>query len=145
MPVRLLFLSASRRIQRQTEHLSLAVGSYTPSMQEFPPTLIAPSPPSSDSPHIPTILVDSPSACLSESGELIRSGIAPSSLIPLGSLLTPSGALDSDSATQEKVKSLREKGRSLFKCVGVGAMDVSIARLVVEEAERRGMGTRVPF
>ncbi|BGP32448.1 hypothetical protein JCM10296v2_004229 [Rhodotorula toruloides] len=121
-----------------------AIGSYTPSMQEFPPALVAPFS-SSDSPHIPTIFVDSPSACLSESGELIVSRISPSSLVPLGSLLSADGTLSPDSATQEKLRMLREKGRSLFKCVGVGGMDVSIARLVVEEAEKSGLGTRVPF
>ncbi|BGP02352.1 hypothetical protein NBRC10513v2_006000 [Rhodotorula toruloides] len=123
-----------------------AIGSYTPSMREFPPALIAPhTSSSSDSPHIPTILVDSPSACLSESGELITSRISPSSLIPLGSLLSADGTLSPSPATQEKLEQLREKGRSLFKCVGVGGMDVGIARLVVEQAERMGLGTRVPF
>ncbi|BGO91750.1 hypothetical protein NBRC10512_006232 [Rhodotorula toruloides] len=124
-----------------------AIGSYTPSMQEFPPALIAPltSSSTSDSPHIPTILVDSPSACLSESGELIHARISPFSLIPLGSLLSADGTLSPSSTTREKLARLREKGRSLFKCVGVGGMDVSIARLVVEEAERRGLGTRMPF
>ncbi|BGP25001.1 ornithine cyclodeaminase [Rhodotorula toruloides] len=125
-----------------------AIGSYTPSMLEFPPALIAPLSPSSatsNSPRIPTILVDSPSACLSESGELIASHIPSTSLISLGSLLCPSGTLRTDPATREKVTRLREEGRSLYKSVGVGGMDVSIARVVVDEAERRGLGMRVPF
>ncbi|GAA5924977.1 hypothetical protein JCM10213_000493 [Rhodosporidiobolus nylandii] len=45
----------------------------------------------------------------------------------------------------ETLASLEAKGRSLLKCIGVGGMDVAVTRMVVEEAENRGVGTRVPF
>ena len=37
------------------------------------------------------------------------------------------------------------EGMSLFKCVGLGGMDVAITELIVREATERGMGTRVPY
>ncbi|KAI5476288.1 hypothetical protein MNV49_007927 [Pseudohyphozyma bogoriensis] len=40
---------------------------------------------------------------------------------------------------------LRKNGRSLFKCVGVGGMDVAITGLVVEMAKSMGVGTAVPY
>ncbi|GAA5921761.1 hypothetical protein JCM3775_001807 [Rhodotorula graminis] len=123
-----------------------AIGSYTPLMREFPPSLIAPSPASPSAPHIPTLLVDSAPACLAEAGELIAAHVTATQLVEVGTLLDPaSGGLREDDETRERVEQLRSGGRSLFKCVGVGGMDVAITRLVVDEAERRGLGTRVPF
>ncbi|GAA5981730.1 hypothetical protein JCM11641_004228 [Rhodosporidiobolus odoratus] len=127
---------------RDNVHIN-AIGSYTPVMFEFPPTLIAPS--SDSGPLIPTILVDSRSACLSESGELIAAQILPTSITEIGSLFNGNGVIKQDKETQDKLKQLRAKGRSLFKCVGVGGMDVAITRLMVEEAEKRGVGTVVDF
>ncbi|BGP16594.1 hypothetical protein JCM10213v2_004596 [Rhodosporidiobolus nylandii] len=120
-----------------------AIGSYTPAMLEFPPSLISPS--SEPSPAIPFILVDSAPACLSEAGELIASGISSTNIVEIGTLLDPEASVKADGVTREKLASLRQNGRSLFKCVGVGGMDVAITRMVVEEAENRGVGTRVPF
>lgn len=115
-------------------------------MREFPPALIAPSPSSPTAPHIPTLLVDSAPACLAEAGELIAAHVTAAQLVEIGALLDPaSGDLREDSETSERVKQLRSSGRSLFKCVGVGGMDVAITRLVVDEAERRGLGERLPF
>ncbi|GAA5919506.1 hypothetical protein JCM1841_002241 [Sporobolomyces salmonicolor] len=121
-----------------------AIGSYTPSMREFAPSLVSPStaPPSV---RIPTILVDSSPACLAEAGELIAAEISPSDVIEIGSLLDGGGELKDDGETKTNLERLRQSGRSLFKCVGVGGMDVGITRLVIEEAERRGVGTKVPF
>ncbi|GAA6028430.1 hypothetical protein JCM8097_007026 [Rhodosporidiobolus ruineniae] len=128
---------------KENVHIN-AIGSYKPTMFEFPPSLISPSA-SPDGPKIPTILVDSAEACLSESGELIAAQIAHSSILEIGTLLDGEGAVKTDAETQKKFRELRKKGRSLFKCVGVGGMDVAITRLVVEEGEKRGVGTRVPF
>ncbi|GAA5820532.1 hypothetical protein JCM11251_003035 [Rhodosporidiobolus azoricus] len=133
---------------KENVHIT-AIGSYQPHMFEFPPSLIAPpsasSPSSASSPKIPTILVDSLAACLSESGELIASGIRASNIVEIGALLDEEGEVKEDEETKVLLGRLRERGRSLFKCVGVGGMDVAITRLVVEEAEKRGVGVRVPF
>lgn len=117
-----------------------AIGSYTPQMQEFPPALIAPS--SSKPAPIPRILVDSRSAVAAESGEVIASGIKPEDLIELGDLLTAEGELVKGAI---ETAGLRKGGRSLFKCVGVGAMDVSLTHLVVRLARELGVGTLVDF
>ncbi|GAA6020933.1 hypothetical protein JCM10207_003191 [Rhodosporidiobolus poonsookiae] len=126
-------------------HLN-CIGSYTPSMFEFPPALVAPEPASPSAPHIPTILTDYASASLAEAGELISSKISPSSLIEIGTLIDlQTGKLKDDAQTKETVAQLRQKGRSLFKCVGVGGMDVAIADFVAKEAAKRGLGSVVDF
>ena len=63
-------------------------------------------------------------------------------LIELGELFDPTtgGLLDRDVLAR-----LRQNDVSLFKCVGIGGMDVAITRLVVDEAEKRGLGSVVPF
>ncbi|GAA5883911.1 hypothetical protein JCM3774_003049 [Rhodotorula dairenensis] len=124
-----------------------AIGSYTPAMFEFPPALVAASSaPSGPSPRIPHILVDSRSACLAESGELIAAHVTPDRLVELGELFDPlTGVLNVDKDARQLLANLRPNAISLFKCVGIGGMDVAITRLVVEEAEKRGLGTVVPF
>ncbi|GAA5893583.1 uncharacterized protein JCM6883_003568 [Sporobolomyces salmoneus] len=119
-----------------------AIGSYTPSMFEFPPSLISPS-----TAQIPTILVDSREACLHEAGELIESGIKGEKLIEIGELCDADGKLKQDAETRVKLGRLRrpEGERSLFKCVGVGAMDGAVTRLVVQVAKERGLGKLVDF
>lgn len=126
-----------------------AIGSYTPTMFEFPPTLISASSSGDDgtSSRIPTILVDSRAACLHEAGELIAAGIGPEDLIEIGELCDERGQLKADTETAAKVDRLRRGSRkqTLFKCVGVGSMDVAVTRLVVEAARKRGLGTSVDF
>ncbi|SCV71908.1 BQ2448_4602 [Microbotryum intermedium] len=120
-----------------------AIGSYMPSMHEFPASLISPS--STPTP-IPYIVVDSRSACLSEAGELITARIASENCIELGQVVdvlgNPLTAEASDLVA--KLKSGQD-GKSLFKCVGVGGMDVGITALMVEMAEQLGVGVKVPF
>jgi ornithine cyclodeaminase len=117
-------------------------------MLEFPPSLISPTSTVGDSePKIPTILVDSREACLNEAGELIAARIEKGNLIEIGELCKEDGTLREDAATEEKLSRLRAGPgrRSLFKCVGVGAMDVAVTKLVVDEAIKQGRGTLVDF
>lgn len=109
-------------------------------MIDFPPSLIAPSP--SLGPHIPTILVDSRIATLSEAGELLASGIDSSNLIEIGELVDAFGKAKEAVALNAR---LRKGGMSLFKCVGVGGMDSAIAKLVLEEAEKQNIGVLVEY
>lgn len=112
-------------------------------MFEFPPDLISTSSPSSAA-RIPHILVDSRSACLAESGELIAAHMTGDRLVELGEVFDPrtTGGVRDDVGALAR---LRQNGVSLFKCVGIGGMDVAITRLVVDEAEKRGLGSVVPF
>ncbi|GAA5925507.1 uncharacterized protein JCM15063_005043 [Sporobolomyces koalae] len=124
-----------------------AIGSYKPTMFEFPPALISPDSLGS-SERIPTILVDSKEACLHEAGELIASGITADKLIEIGSLCDESGSLRTDhEPTRVALKRLKgsPEAKSLFKCVGVGAMDVAITRAIVEKAVERRYGHEVAF
>lgn len=90
---------------------------------------------------IPTILVDSREACLAEAGELITAGIAPESLIELGDVVDVVG----DRISTFDEFGLRREGRSLFKAVGIGGMDVAISELIFSMATNMGLGTRVDF
>jgi ornithine cyclodeaminase len=113
-------------------------------MQEFPPELLVPKryQSSSKAPRISRILVDSRSACLAEAGELIAAGIEPSCLVELGEVVRANGAKDEDALKRAQ---LRSTGFSLFKCVGVGGMDVAVTDLVVTLAQERGIGTNVEY
>lgn len=109
-------------------------------MQEFPPELVASrdtATPSND-PHIPRILVDSRSACLAEAGELIAAGTKSSSLVELGEVVTANGDVDEEALARAQ---LRGTKLSLFKCVGVGGMDVAVTDMIVRLAEEQGIGT----
>lgn len=117
------------------------VGSYKPTMQEFPPELIAPGRDAhSATPHIPRVLVDSRSACLAEAGELIAADIKSDHIIELGDIVNSAGQVEEEALERAQ---LRATGYSLFKCVGVGGMDVAITNLVVQIAQDRGIGTLV--
>lgn len=108
-------------------------------MLEFPPALLSQSP----SPHLttPMILVDSREACLAEAGELIAAKIPASSLVELGEAVDLKGA----PIAEFEQLGLRRNNMSLFKCVGIGAMDVAITALMVELAGQLGVGTVIPF
>ena len=119
-------------------------------MFEFPPDLISTSSSSSSSSsspaRIPHVLVDSRSACLAESGELIAAHMTGDRLVELGELFDPAATGGAaDDVDVAAVAKLRQNGVSLFKCVGIGGMDVAITRLVVDETEKRGLGSVVPF
>ena len=107
---------------RPGAHLNL-VGSYTPQMMEVETSLIQ---------RAGLLMVDSRSACMLEAGEFIAAGVRPEDLREVGELVgtgseTPPRDLSADKIT-------------IFKSVGLGVQDVVIAKLVVDIAERRGVG-----
>lgn len=109
------------------------VGSYKPHMQEFPPELIG------RDKAVPRVVVDSRSACLAEAGEIIASGIAAEDLIELGTLV------DKDGKPGDSLSTLTGARQTLFKSVGVGAMDVAIAHTVHELARALQVGQDLIF
>lgn len=111
-------------------------------MFEFPPSLISPS---SSSTPIPKILVDSTIATMSEAGELIAAKITPREIVEIGEMVDEKGEILVGGEGDRLKKELRIKGMSLFKCVGVGSMDVSIAELVYNRAVELGIGTIVDY
>ena len=133
-PVRAVILKAiALPLTRRT-----TVGSYKPDMHEFPASLIAPS-----SGRVKRILVDSRSACLAEAGEIISSGIArvPENLVEIGSVVDAEGRAN---AHCDEFRS-GSGGVTLFKSVGVGAMDVAIATLVFESAHALRLGMDIDY
>lgn len=94
------------------------IGSYKPNMREIDAdTLLSGS----------TILVDSKEACLQEAGELILAQVKESQLTEIGEL----------SATQPL------QGTTVFKCVGMGIMDLAIGSELLDLAEQQGLGVAI--
>ncbi|PYH83136.1 NAD(P)-binding protein [Aspergillus uvarum CBS 121591] len=103
------------------------IGSYKPPMHEIDTeTLLS---------GRGKIYVDSKSACLEESGELITAKVTESQLTEMGDLLRElgsSGAIE-----------IPEGANVVYKCVGMGLMDLVIGKKVLEVASAGGLGTHV--
>lgn len=100
------------------------IGSYKPHMQEIDSRTLL-------SGANGTIYVDSVEACMEEAGELIMAKVDERQLVELGEL---------DSST---TSILERDGNVVFKCVGMGIMDLVIARSLLGMARQQGLGTVV--
>lgn len=98
------------------------IGSYKPHMQEIDTETLM----TGDG----VVYVDSKAACLVESGELIRAGVTESQLVEVGEVYSGSRAVHSN-------------GNLVFKCVGMGIMDLTIAQKVLDVAVEKGLGMHV--
>jgi ornithine cyclodeaminase/alanine dehydrogenase-like protein (mu-crystallin family) len=103
----------------KTVYVSL-IGSYKPHMVEVEPALLKV--------EGVTVVVDSVDACLAEAGELIQGGLGREDVIELGSVLEKGEAVT---------------GLCVFKCVGMGVMDLVAGRGTMRIAEQRGLGVKV--
>ncbi|KAJ5495880.1 hypothetical protein N7539_000996 [Penicillium diatomitis] len=103
------------------------IGSYTPEMHEIDTeTLLSGG---------GKIYVDSRSACLEEAGELITAGITEQQLTEMGDLLSelgPSESLDVPAGANV-----------IFKCVGMGLMDLVVGKKTLEVGKTLGLGVHV--
>jgi ornithine cyclodeaminase/alanine dehydrogenase-like protein (mu-crystallin family) len=107
--------------KERKRYISL-IGSYKPNMQEVTKeTLLAGD----------FLVVDSREACLSEAGELIMGGIKGKDVVELGDLI----------AERERFH-IGEKG-IVFKCVGMGIMDVAIGKELLNLARQKKLGIEV--
>lgn len=98
------------------------IGSYKPHMQEIDTdTLLS---------GAGVVYVDSKEACLIESGELIRAGVTPDQLIEIGEVYAGS-------------QSVNPTNSVVFKCVGMGIMDLTIAQKVLDVAAEKRLGMQV--
>ncbi|KAI1628295.1 ornithine cyclodeaminase [Exophiala viscosa] len=103
-------------LDSKPRYISL-IGSYKPVMQEVDSeTLLSGQ-------HI---YCDTKEGCLAESGELIRAKVTEDQLIELGELLDD--------------KSLTPNGNLVFKCVGLGIMDLVMAGELIQMAQEKGVG-----
>jgi len=106
---------------------------------------------------VPKILVDSREACAKESGEIIDAGLGGDELVELGELVRflDDGKVDQSPCElgapwhqravidSQRVDALRSGEVTMFKSVGVGAMDAAIACAVVDKASEMGIGIGV--
>jgi ornithine cyclodeaminase len=100
------------------------IGSYKPHMQEIDgQTLLSGG---------SKVYVDSREACLHESGEIIRANVKADQLIELG---------ECDPNQKEVVVPAGEN--VVFKCVGMGIMDLVIAQTLLDIAAAEGIGSVV--
>ncbi|KAL1982387.1 hypothetical protein VTN96DRAFT_1357 [Rasamsonia emersonii] len=104
------------------------IGSYKPHMQEVDTeTLLSGG---------GRVYVDSKEACLEESGELIRAGVREEQLVEIGELFAGGKTVTVTPSPGENV---------VFKCVGMGIMDLVVAKTLLSMAGELGIGTRVEF
>ena len=80
-------------------------------------------------------MVDSRSACILEAGELIAAGVLPKDMREVGEL---AGA-----DLEGPLPDVSDERITIFKSVGLGAQDVAITKLVVDLAEKRGVGFKL--
>ncbi|KAJ5125717.1 NAD(P)-binding protein [Penicillium atrosanguineum] len=117
--------SALKSVPKQ-RFISL-IGSYKPHMHEIDSeTLLSGG---------GKIYVDSKSACMEESGELNTAKVTEDQLIEMGDLLgelSPEQALD-----------IPDGCNIIYKCVGMGLMDLVVGKKVLDVGKEEGLGTNV--
>lgn len=98
-----------------------AIGSYKPHMHEIDTeTLLSGG----------QVFVDSKDACLQESGELITANVNPGQLVEIGKFLSDAHEVPLT-------------GNVIFKCVGMGIMDLVVSRSLLEIARKAAVGQTV--
>lgn len=103
------------------------IGSYKPHMQEIDAQTVL----SGDEGRI---YVDTKEGCLAEAGELIMAGVEEGQLVEVGELEDGDGQGDT---------ALKDQGNVIFKCVGLGIMDVFMAGELLEMARHKGLGFEI--
>ncbi|EFX06687.1 shikimate 5-dehydrogenase [Grosmannia clavigera kw1407] len=129
-----------------------AIGSYKLDMQELDPVLlhtiatddIFPAsyrPPTAIDVTGSTIVVDSRDACAVEAGELVKADLPDGHLLETGELLHMRSTL---SALEDRqLAAWLCDGNVVYKSVGIGIMDLSIGRALLELGAARGVGTTI--
>lgn len=104
------------------------IGSFQPSMHEIDTdTLLSGG---------GKVYVDSKSACLEEAGELITAGLGEDDLVEMGDIL---GAKD----IVETVVDVPHKCNVIYKCVGIGLMDLVVGKKLLDVGVQMGLGTHI--
>ncbi len=100
------------------------IGSYKPHMHEIDTdTLLSAE----------LLCVDSADACLAEAGEIIDAKLGKEQLVEIGSRVE-------EYEKRGVEDTVLSEGNVVFKCVGMGIMDVEIGQAVVELAKETNMG-----
>lgn len=139
------------------------IGSYKPHMVELDPEVLRYAvAPHHEHRHVHkrqkeggAVIVDTVSGCLREAGEIIQAKLTPDQVVELGELLMLKREAERQCAKGEKPeegcnlqddKGLKEwltRGNVIFKCVGIGLMDVVVGNELVRMARARGIGTTI--
>jgi ornithine cyclodeaminase/alanine dehydrogenase-like protein (mu-crystallin family) len=137
------------------------IGSYKPHMVELDPEVLRYAvAPHHEHRHLHkrqkeggAVIVDTVSGCLREAGEIIQAKLKPDQVVELGELLMlkreaerQKGAQVEEGCNLQQDKGLKEwltKGNVIFKCVGIGLMDVVVGNELVKMARARDIGTTI--
>ncbi|KAI1905831.1 hypothetical protein LOZ12_006588 [Ophidiomyces ophidiicola] len=117
-----LFPASYLNLEPRPRFISL-IGSYKPGMQEVDSETLL----SAEN----TILVDSKEACLHEAGEIIKAQVPEGQLVEIGELLANHDLLS---------KTFAPGKNAVFKCVGMGIMDLVVGQQLLAIATKRQMG-----
>ncbi|KAI1633047.1 proline utilization protein PrnX [Biscogniauxia mediterranea] len=120
------YLAAEEKKRRRFVSL---IGSYKPSMQEVDAETLL-------SGAGGRVYVDSREACLQEAGEIIRAGVPGDRLVELGEALAADHDFGAGAAEEGE-------GNVVFKCVGMGIMDVVVAAGLLDIAREKGVGRTI--
>ncbi|KAM0716620.1 hypothetical protein Q7P37_008065 [Cladosporium fusiforme] len=139
------------------------IGSYKPHMVELDPEVLRYAvAPHHEHRHVHkrqkeggAVIVDTVSGCLREAGEIIQAKLAPDQIVELGELLMLKREAERQCAKGETAEQgcnlqadtgLKEwltRGNVIFKCVGIGLMDVVVGNELIRMARQRGVGTTI--
>ena len=144
----------SREGQKKGRYVS-AIGSYAPHMTELHPDIFKHAVSHEHHHHhhkhaktSGVIIVDTLEGCLKEAGEIIQAKLKPEHLVEIGELMMIKKAAQTEvelGGTGEK--GLLEwliKGNVLYKSVGLGLMDLTVAGDLVRLAQERDIGVTIP-
>jgi ornithine cyclodeaminase/alanine dehydrogenase-like protein (mu-crystallin family) len=112
------------------------IGSYQPHMQEVESATLL-------SGEHGTIFVDSKEACLKEAGELIMAKGQDYQLVEVAQLFSPDDHGASAAARKSPGVPVRPGRNVIFKCVGMGIMDLVVGKVLLEIAHEMRLGTWV--
>lgn len=131
-----------------------AIGSYRHNMIELHPDIIrqavAPEHKHHHHKHAEksgVIVVDSLEACMKEAGEVQQAGLNAEQMVEIGELLMVKKAsmleIEKGGEGEVGLKRWLQAGNVIFKCVGLGLMDICVGEDLVMLARERGFGTTV--
>ena len=139
--------------RKKGRYLSL-IGSYKPHMLEIHPSIlqqaVAPEHKHHHHRHAEksgVVVVDGIEACMKEAGEIIQAGLTGDQLVEVGELVMVKKAVMKEVALggqgEEGLKRWLREGNVIYKSVGLGLMDLTVAEDLVSFAVDRGMGVTV--
>ncbi|RMZ79897.1 hypothetical protein DV738_g2960, partial [Chaetothyriales sp. CBS 135597] len=139
--------------QKKGRYIS-AIGSYAPHMTELHPDIFRQAAARDLQHHhhhhkhtkaSGVIIVDTIEGCLKESGEIIQAQLKPENLVEIGELMmireSVHHEIELGGQGEKGLLHWLVKGNVLYKGVGFGLMDLTVARELVRMARERNVGT----